>query len=140
MKAISLHQPWASLVAVGAKTIETRGRRTFQQGPIAIHATKRVIQYPELEDTLEFNAAVREYLGDDWAYTVPTGVVVATATLNECVQVDFFNSPPGSRHEWLFGDYSNGRWMWPLSNIVALDPPVLARGMQGLWNWEGMPA
>jgi hypothetical protein len=38
VKAITLHQPWASLVAVGAKTIETRSWSTRFRGPLAIHA------------------------------------------------------------------------------------------------------
>ncbi len=41
MKAISLHQPWASLVATGVKTIETRSWSTKYRGPLAIHAAKR---------------------------------------------------------------------------------------------------
>lgn len=40
MKALSLTQPWASLVAVGAKRIETRSWRTSYRGPLAIHAAK----------------------------------------------------------------------------------------------------
>ena len=40
MKAISLLQPWASLVVMGAKTIETRGWGTKYRGPILIHASK----------------------------------------------------------------------------------------------------
>ncbi|HET8777953.1 MAG TPA: hypothetical protein VFN76_09870 [Candidatus Limnocylindria bacterium] len=40
MKALSLTQPWASLVAIGAKTIETRNWTTAHRGPVAIHAAK----------------------------------------------------------------------------------------------------
>lgn len=42
MRALTLHQPWASLIAVGAKSIETRSWRTNYRGPLAIHAGKRV--------------------------------------------------------------------------------------------------
>lgn len=38
MKALTLHQPWASLVALGVKTVETRGWATSYRGPLAIHA------------------------------------------------------------------------------------------------------
>ena len=41
MKALTLWQPWASLIAVGAKTIETRSWSTKYRGPLAIHAAKR---------------------------------------------------------------------------------------------------
>ena len=42
MKAISLHQPWASAVAIGVKQNETRGRKTHVRGRIAIHAAAGV--------------------------------------------------------------------------------------------------
>ena len=40
MKALSLLQPWASLVAIGAKLYETRTWRTPHRGEIAIHASR----------------------------------------------------------------------------------------------------
>ena len=41
MKAITLWQPWASLIACGAKKYETRSWATRYRGPIAIHAAKK---------------------------------------------------------------------------------------------------
>lgn len=38
MKVLTLHQPWASLIALGVKTIETRSWSTAYRGPLAIHA------------------------------------------------------------------------------------------------------
>ena len=38
MKALTLTQPYATLVALGAKQIETRGRGFSHRGPLAIHA------------------------------------------------------------------------------------------------------
>jgi len=43
MKAISLWQPWASLVACGAKRFETRSWPTRYRGPLLIHAAKKVV-------------------------------------------------------------------------------------------------
>lgn len=40
MKTLTLHQPWASLVALGVKSIETRSWSTRYRGPLAIHAGK----------------------------------------------------------------------------------------------------
>ena len=40
MKFLTIRQPWASLIAVGAKTIETRPFSTTYRGPLAIHAGK----------------------------------------------------------------------------------------------------
>src|SRR6202030_2406661 len=41
MKALTLTQPWATLVAIGAKRIETRSWPTLYRGPLAIYAAKR---------------------------------------------------------------------------------------------------
>jgi hypothetical protein len=38
VKFLTIRQPWASLIAVGAKTIETRPFSTTYRGPLAIHA------------------------------------------------------------------------------------------------------
>lgn len=40
MKFLTIRQPWASLIAIGAKTIETRPFGTAYRGPLAIHAGK----------------------------------------------------------------------------------------------------
>ena len=85
--AITLHQPWASLIALGIKTVETRswpaparlvGRR------IAVHAGKRLVRRPG--DAIE--QELRACLGDDWRMIVPTGAVVATAVLAGMAQVE----------------------------------------------------
>lgn len=41
MKCISLWQPWAHLMAIGAKKIETRSWATKYRGLLAIHASKK---------------------------------------------------------------------------------------------------
>lgn len=38
MKVLTLSQPWATLVAIGAKKIETRSWNTRYRGPLLIHA------------------------------------------------------------------------------------------------------
>jgi hypothetical protein len=41
MKALTVLQPYAQLIAVGAKQYETRSWATKHRGPTAIHAGKR---------------------------------------------------------------------------------------------------
>jgi len=47
LKAITLYEPWASLMAIGAKRNETRGCRTTHRGDIAIHVAKTDHGTPE---------------------------------------------------------------------------------------------
>lgn len=41
MKALSLWQPWASLIVNGSKSVETRSWSTSYRGPLLIHAAKQ---------------------------------------------------------------------------------------------------
>lgn len=83
MRALTLHQPWASFVACGAKQIETRSWPTKHRGPIAIHAGKRRPTFAELRASGFVSHLVsagidpsrvdewRSYQGDetDWVWT-----------------------------------------------------------------------
>ena len=88
MKAITIWQPWASLIAVGAKGFETRSWKTSYRGPIAIHAAAR--KCPQQKDLSyeSFNAiteAITLSFGQwrfDWD-NIPLGCIIATAELAE---------------------------------------------------------
>jgi hypothetical protein len=41
MKVISIRQPWASLIVIGAKDVENRTWPTRYRGPVLIHASQR---------------------------------------------------------------------------------------------------
>jgi ASCH domain len=124
IKAISLHQPWASLVACGHKHYETRSWPTKYRGPIAIHAAKKI----ELDSRLLKLLRIPE--GE-----VPRGAVVAIADLTDCIQMDAIFVAAQSDTERMCGDWSIGRWAWELENIRAIEP-ITQRGYQGLWEWE----
>lgn len=82
IKAISLWQPWASLVAAGVKRHETRHWSTDYRGPIAIQAAK-TIDTAGAPDLL-----CQQVLGPFWPKDVPTGVVVAIAELTDCIPTE----------------------------------------------------
>ena len=125
MKAITLTQPWATLVAIGVKQIETRSWRTFYRGPLAIHAGKKF--------SPRFDSQIRKVLDANSIYELPTGVIVATCTLVRIIRIYPDNVPPAP--EFYFGDYTAGRWAWHLSDVVALAKPIPARGSLGLWEY-----
>lgn len=50
MKALTIRQPWASLIAAGVKTIETRSWSTKYRGPLAIHAGKSPRSWIEMDE------------------------------------------------------------------------------------------
>jgi hypothetical protein len=95
VKALTLHEPWASLVSHGFKTIETRSWQTKYRGPLAIHASKKRFGFNS--ETAEF---VRTWSVDVWRAVpkagadpemcdnYPLGCVVATAHLDDVVPTD----------------------------------------------------
>jgi activating signal cointegrator 1 len=98
MKAITLWQPWASLVALGVKTIETRSWQTSHRGPLAIHAAaKKPVEDEKVGDWTVHemvNGTWRMFLNDNEAKSLadesrplPLGAVVATCTLVDCVRI-----------------------------------------------------
>ena len=128
--ALTVWQPWASLIAQGAKLIHTRNWPTLHRGPLAIHAAKRYTPDQRAVAAQEpFRSALAEL--NLWYYL---GKVVAVAELVDCVLITPDNIPP--EPERSFDDYRPGRFMWILRNVRKLAEPVAVRGRQGLWVWD----
>ncbi|AZS15343.1 ASCH domain-containing protein [Paenibacillus lutimineralis] len=146
MKAITIHQPWATLIALREKKFETRSWPTKHRGAIAIHAGKKIdkaaCEVPDIKAAL----ARHGYTADN----LPTGAVVAKAELLDSHTI--FNTADNGIHvihstdarvEWIynnekaFGWYDEGRYAWELDNVRMLPEPIPAKGQQGLWNWDG---
>ena len=136
LRAISLWQPWASLMAVGAKHIETRHWPTEYRGLVAIHAAKKWNN--ELED-LCFDEPFAKWLFPDEILpkpnNLPRGCIVAVAHLSGCVSTNERNLIPEPRTaERAFGNYDPNRFMWLFPRIWKLSSPVFVRGQQGFWT------
>jgi len=126
IKAITLHQPWASLVGK-YKHYETRGKATNYRGKITIHAAIRQettdYQVNQLSDLL---------VGEE----IPFGSVVAIAQLTDCIKMTEEFISQQTETELRCGLWEVGRYAWKLENVEILDEPIPARGMPGLWEIE----
>lgn len=140
MKAISLWQPWATLIALNEKLIETRGRLTYYRGPLAIHAAKKNSnQLGHMTWLTEPFATVLHRHGVDM---LPRGFVVATCELVDCVPIEPLSTGwtrdgqtwTLTGQERQFGDYTPGRFALLLGNIKQLAQPVPAVGAQWLFE------
>lgn len=130
MKAITLWQPWSSLVAMGIKQYETRGWYTNYRGPLAIHAAGKHSFH-----SYYMNAAQTAIVAPDLKIEdLPLGAIVAICDLTDCVEMTHKMIMEMNETEKLVGDWMEGRWAWKLENIQPLETPVIYRGMQGLWN------
>lgn len=137
MKALSLWQPWATLLCAGIKIYETRSWQTRYRGPIALHAARLPVERALRETPPEKVLAMRRALAPVSFSQLPTGCILGVAELAGCLPVDeaFAAALPGD--ERYFGDFSPGRFAWVLQNVQMLPQPIPARGWQGLWNYAG---
>lgn len=138
-KVLTLTQPWASLVAVGAKRIETRSWSTRYRGRLLIHAAKGLAgmterAYRDLCQSEPFASALTAG-GFAEPADLPRGAIVAVCDLVDVQPIDLFSLPP--EPERSFGQYAAGRFAWHLANVWRLPEPIAASGAQGLWTWSG---
>jgi hypothetical protein len=92
VKALTIRQPHASLVATGVKTIETRSRQTHHRGQLAIHAgMHRPTEGEDVGDwwwDWDVDEGVIVRRGDTWKqHPAPLGAIVAVADLVDCVPI-----------------------------------------------------
>ena len=133
MKTITLWQPWATLIAIGAKKYETRNWATNYRGLLAIHAAKR---FQEDEKFLCTQYPFRESLvnaGYTKVSELPLGAIVAIVEVVGCWPTGGMQPDNPER---AFGNFMPGRYAWELRLIKCLDKPIQARGAQGFWEWD----
>lgn len=155
MKALSILQPWASLVVIGLKHIETRPRNTKYRGPLLIHSSKRLTtENIRLGQAFNMNHGAGLGFIDD----LPLGQIIGKVDLIGTFPTDLVWSGSGgigfkcnlrvkdgdvlkmvqiTKAEEAFGDYSPGRYGWLLSNPVLFKAGIPINGQLGLWEYNG---
>ena len=133
MRALSLYQPWASLIALGLKKVETRSWGTAYRGDVAVHAAKRWTRAERafaeaLSEFSEFEALREADPGN------VLGAVVCVARLAGCVRMTDGWIERQGVWEKMVGGFAPGRWGWILEDVRPLAAPVPMRGRQGLWT------
>lgn len=129
VKAITVCQPYAELIARGEKRVENRTWAPTYRGPVAIHAGKS-------RDWLETYSPLPEPMA--------FGAVVAIANLVAVVHIralDRWLRQPG--HEASFGwlrehEHFTGPYGFVLADVRRIGP-IPARGMLDLWSWRVPP-
>ncbi len=141
LKAITLYEPWASLMAIGAKVNETRSRNTLHRGDIAIHASKADHGTPA--DIVP--AVIRAFQSRNTQPSLDSmGCILAVVDLFDVRPASDFCREvlPGqliiedwqilSSEEAAFGNYSDGRFIYRTRNLRRLARPVPCRGAQAI--------
>jgi hypothetical protein len=135
MKCISLQQPWATLVVIGAKHFETRDWHTSYIGDLAIHASQRFAEEARALCAREPFRSALARAGYRQSADLPTGAVVGHVELVECLPVaTVLTLLQDTPEELAFGDYRNARWAWRLVGPRRLLEPKRCRGHLGLFD------
>jgi hypothetical protein len=127
MKALTIKQPWASLIMFGGKDIENRdwaapawllGKR------IAIHCSKKIDPF-DIEDAMDlgYSRGLPLKCIDIIQGNLLGGVILGTVRLVTCVR--------SSESPWFVGDYG-----FVLADPQPFDEPIPARGSLGFWDWK----
>lgn len=125
MKALSIKNPWASLIINGYKEYEFRTWKTKYRGKILIHSSLGI----EKNVLNKFK---------DYSLDYNNGYIIGEATLSDCILVtdEFY-------HELLNIDSTvyklsthEMKYAWKLENIIKYENPIKVKGNLGLWNYE----
>lgn len=139
MRALTLTQPWAGLVAGGIKLVENRSRRmignSFVGRRFAIHASREIDKavYDRIveiaPDVLRLDGVrpVVPCKRDWYRFSRITSAVIAVATLSGIVTDPEYVEPDQRR--WFFGPVG-----YLISDVVALHEPIRCGGWQGFWT------
>lgn len=164
-RALSMWQPWASLLAHGIKKVESRGRDTPFRGEFYIHATGSVpkVSYTEhyLKDP-EFLMYVNHFLRvghynpiswNDYRHAFPTGQLIGKARITDSMPSWDLKEKWGPRRmddwqrEFTLGDHGSDRFAWMVEQpqvisigaITEKPMGIPAKGSQSLF-WKIPPA
>jgi hypothetical protein len=151
LPALTVYQPWASLIAAGAKPYEWRGwaapaRMVGRR--IAIHAGARAVRRNEIAELLldlesegeAFTSLIVDGalpLLQQWHTSpgmLPLSSVLCTAIIGKPITAAAY----AAEHGMAPADsdrIDHTKWGWPLTEIEVLEPFVPARGAQGFWWW-----
>jgi len=123
MKAITIQQPWAEMIARGLKRVENRTWRTNHRGPLAIHAGKSMVAM-DRENAAEWPERYGVALPGVGELTF--GAIIAVVELRDCVLLT--DLPENVRgHPFAFGP-----WCWVLDGVERVEP-VKCVGKQMIW-------
>lgn len=149
MKALTLTQPWASLMALQQKRIETRSWPVRYRGEMVIHSAKG---FPKWAKETCDEEPFRTALGGRRASDLPLSQGLCVVKVLGCfstnnlpsafAKIEFMTGWKPDEKEIAFGDYSENRFLWLTEYIRPLHingwGPV--KGSLGLWEWDKQQA
>jgi len=146
MKALSIKQPWASLIAHGIKDIENRTWRTNFRGKIYIHTSGKIypffkgnnLAFP-VNQWADINKKVDVHKKEEHDKFFLKSAIIGEVDIIDCV----INHPSIWAEKTFMYEYDEqsgekpiGKpiWNWVLANPVLYDKPILnVKGKLSFW-------
>ena len=145
MKAITVKQPWASLIVEGIKDIENRTWPTKYRGKVLIHAAAsswswdKFSSYIERIDceNLELQKIVRENsFSKNWLNNLSKGVIIGSVDIVDCV-INHSSVWAEKSEMFLKSDIAyKHTYNWVLANPIKFHEPIPAKGKLSFWEFE----
>lgn len=130
MKALTIREPFASLILEKHKKYETRSFKTHYRGELYIHAGKAKVTNKVFENREDLKELCKDI---EYKY----GKIILKCNLKDCIYMDeeFINEVKKDHNEYISGHYEVGRYAWLLEDIEIIDE-IEINGQLGLWNFE----
>ena len=125
MKALTIKEPWATLIIEGYKTYEFRSWKTNYRGKILIHAGMTL----EKENAEKFKEYNLDY---------SRGAIIGEAEITDCIFVTKeVNEKLKKINPLVYGKSGHvEKYAWKLENVKKYDEPIFIKGQLGLWNYD----
>lgn len=145
MKAISIKQPWASLIAHGIKDIENRTWKTNYLGKVYIHASaKQAGSYDELLNDLQKIEFKEKYDRVTLRKQHHFSAIIGEVDIVDCVVNHpsiWAETTEGvtdiNTNEFIPKTNPKPIYNWVLANPVLYDKPILnVKGKLSFWEFE----
>jgi activating signal cointegrator 1 len=134
LKVLSVIQPWATLLVIGAKEFETRSWTAYHRGPLVIHASQARTHARGLFNEEPFRSVLTK-AGYPTADSLPFGCLVGGANLvNVVPTTEILRNRLASEQELAFGDFDDGRFAWRFAYPVEFGEFRTAKGDLGFWK------
>lgn len=143
MKALSVRQPWASLIASGYKRFEIRTWPTRHRGPLLICAatgssemTATALRRPDVILALRrvWKSPVYQENFAITSKTLARGVAVAVVDVVNCIPGSAIPAKDRRELPWLYRDIDDEFFAWELANPRPLNRVVPVSGRLGLFE------
>ena len=136
VRTLSLWQPWASLMAAGAKSVETRSWSTEVRGPVAIHAAKTQTGIEQLkrhatDHTIALYAYILRTPLNKW-HELPAGRIVAMGDLVDCLPTSELRTSMSG--QIAYGNFEPGRYGLVFENLRAVESEPVVGCQRFFWT------